>query len=364
MSVEPTGALFVRETTARASGGVSVLELSGPGASAALRRLTGRAALAVGEIRLARLVDRGELLDEALVVSREDGRVEVHLHGSRAVVARVLAAIGGAEAPPASWADVARRALASVASEAGARILVHQSEGALDEALRSLAASADPLADAERLLEAARRSRPHLEPPFVVLAGPVNSGKSTLFNVLVGTERALASDVPGTTRDAVVEFARHRELVVRFADTAGRRSTDDAIEDAGVALARELARRADLVLWCSPAAVPVAPPELDARVAALVTRIDEVGERTASRGRVGAHTDPTGSRDVVWATLVERLSLERDRLDLAARTAVPFDAALVRALERLVPRGAQALRDAAADGSLTPTSIARPDSEL
>jgi tRNA modification GTPase len=83
---------------------------------------------------------------------------------------------------------------------------------------------------------------------LVVLAGPPNAGKSSLFNALLGQARAIVSDVPGTTRDAIESWIDIDGWPVRLIDTAGVRDTDDAIESQGVALSGDYMKKADVVL--------------------------------------------------------------------------------------------------------------------
>ncbi|RMF62188.1 MAG: tRNA uridine-5-carboxymethylaminomethyl(34) synthesis GTPase MnmE [Bacteroidetes bacterium] len=83
----------------------------------------------------------------------------------------------------------------------------------------------------------------------VVIGGRPNAGKSTLLNALVGRERAIVSDVPGTTRDAIEAEAEIRGLRFRFVDTAGLRATADAIEAEGVRRARRSIEAGDVLLY-------------------------------------------------------------------------------------------------------------------
>lgn len=95
----------------------------------------------------------------------------------------------------------------------------------------------------------------HLLTPWrVVLAGSPNVGKSSLINALVGFERALVFDQPGTTRDAVTGSTAIGGWPITLIDTAGIRETDDPLESAGVRQARDLLQSADLVLHVEEAA--------------------------------------------------------------------------------------------------------------
>ena len=86
---------------------------------------------------------------------------------------------------------------------------------------------------------------------LVVLAGPPNAGKSSLMNALLETNRAIVSDIPGTTRDSIEEWIDLGGWPVRLVDTAGLHETEDGIEAEGVKRAEDLIARADVVLWLS-----------------------------------------------------------------------------------------------------------------
>ncbi len=83
----------------------------------------------------------------------------------------------------------------------------------------------------------------------VAIAGETNAGKSTLLNTLVGENRALVSDVRGTTRDTIEETVTLGDTLVRLIDTAGLRDTDDEVERMGIARAEEKVREAEITLW-------------------------------------------------------------------------------------------------------------------
>lgn len=128
-----------------------------------------------------------------------------------------------------------------------------------------------PRADLARIhqemsrLEASRRFNEIMRRGLrLVIAGAPNAGKSSLLNAILGNDRVLVSAEPGTTRDYVeveLELGRH---LIRLIDTAGLRESGDAIEEQGVALAREQIAEADCVLWVVDRAAPV--PDIVARV--------------------------------------------------------------------------------------------------
>jgi len=277
------GALVARELSAHGRGAIAVIELAGPGALARVRSLAraprlGERARSFALARLRSAED--ELLDEAVVCVESPERVELCLHGSPALVRRVLAELGAAPPAPArTLEERAEEALAASASEAAARMLLDQARGALRRALERLPG----LAPAERRVELAALvgraavGRALVRPPRVVLRGPVNAGKSTLFNVLVGHERALVDASSGTTRDAVRERARLGAYAVELVDTAGERElggADDEVERAGQALARRLGAEAELVLYLRPPGAP-APTALPPGALVVHSRADE-----------------------------------------------------------------------------------------
>ena len=112
------------------------------------------------------------------------------------------------------------------------------------------------------LLSAVDRTRAWREGAQVVLAGSVNAGKSSLMNGLLGRNRAIVTDQPGTTRDYLEESLNLDGLNVRLTDTAGIRKTDDAIEAAGLEMGRELMEQADLVLYLVDCTGPLSEDSL------------------------------------------------------------------------------------------------------
>ena len=122
-------------------------------------------------------------------------------------------------------------------------------QAGLDLQLGSLKALADSY-EAGRLLR---------EGLLVVIAGRPNVGKSSLLNRLLDMERAIVTEIPGTTRDLVEESITLGGVVVRFSDTAGLRPAQDRVEELGIARTRERLRQADLVLYLVDASAPAGP---------------------------------------------------------------------------------------------------------
>lgn len=95
----------------------------------------------------------------------------------------------------------------------------------------------------------------------VVLAGRTNAGKSSLFNAILKEERAIVSDIEGTTRDWLESWASINGIPVRLFDTAGLRETDDVVEAQGVQLTKNLAHDADVVLYLIDSTAGLSPDD-------------------------------------------------------------------------------------------------------
>jgi tRNA modification GTPase len=124
-----------------------------------------------------------------------------------------------------------------------------------------------------------------------VILGRPNAGKSSLLNRLVGSDRAIVTEVPGTTRDILRETIEIGGLPVSFADTAGLRPTEDLVEGIGIARARDAASTADLVIYLVDSTAGRSPED-DLEIAAVdpaklvevYTKIDLTPVETGRRG--------------------------------------------------------------------------------
>jgi len=146
---------------------------------------------------------------------------------------------------------------------------------------RMLAALASAEGAVARLLAGAPAGERLHDGALVVLAGRPNAGKSSLFNALLGSDRALVTEIPGTTRDTIEAATDMDGWPVRLADTAGLRETEETIERMGIAVSRRYLGAADLVLLCVEADRPVVPEERELlggnRGLLLRTKADLVG---------------------------------------------------------------------------------------
>ena len=109
----------------------------------------------------------------------------------------------------------------------------------------------------DRLLDTVREGKLMKEGIKTVIVGKPNAGKSSLLNTLVGEERAIVTDIAGTTRDILEETIVLHGISLRMMDTAGIRSTDDVVEKIGVGKAIENAKDADLILYVVDVSIPL-----------------------------------------------------------------------------------------------------------
>jgi tRNA modification GTPase len=219
-----------------------------------------------GRIVFGRWAMGGRDGEDLVVCCRGPDTVDVHCHGGRTAARRIvdsLVAAGCREIECQRMAALceetpirteARNALAAARTERTAGILLAQYRGTLDAALTDIrvllesektSAAADRLRQLDHYAEVGK----HLTTPWrVVLTGHANVGKSSLINAILGYERSIVFEQPGTTRDVVTATTAVDGWPVEFADTAGLRDDGDAVESTGVALARRRLAAADVVV--------------------------------------------------------------------------------------------------------------------
>ena len=111
--------------------------------------------------------------------------------------------------------------------------------------------------EVKRLLKTSSDGKMIQEGIQTVILGKPNAGKSSLLNLLIGENRAIVTDIAGTTRDILEEYITLHGISLKIIDTAGIRETKDIVEKIGVDRAREMAQKADLILYVVDSSVPL-----------------------------------------------------------------------------------------------------------
>lgn len=339
------GDTIVATATAPGRGALAVIRVSGPDAHAIARRCTTPWPTAARQVTRARLhaADHPDTpLDEAMVTwfaaprsfTGED-LVECTVHGGAFVPAAVVAALVAAGARPALPGEFTERAvrhgkldllraeaigdLIDARTAASHRLALRQLDGVLTshlaalreavlgaEALiaydldfpseddgpldpaRVLAAVDGTIGAIDTLLATLPQAALGRDGVMVVLAGAPNAGKSSLFNALLGESRALVSEVPGTTRDAIEVLLDDDPWPIRLVDTAGLRVSDDQVEQLGIEVSHRRLAEAQVVLVCGEddASLARGVAEVRAHSDAPLVRVRTKGDRMTSPAHI------------------------------------------------------------------------------
>ena len=254
-------------------------------------------------IHYGHIMDGDETVDEVLVMVMRGPRtftgedtVEINCHGGTYVVSRVLETVLKAGARPAEPGEFTKRAFLNgkmdlSQAEAVIDVITSENEYALQSSISQLKGSVknrikeirekiiyhtafietaldDPehisvdgygevlkeaaeevIGQLKELIDSSDDGRIMKEGIQTVILGKPNAGKSSLLNILAGHDRAIVTDIEGTTRDVLEEQIRLQGLTLNIIDTAGIRQTDDIVEKMGVDKAKEYAKEADLIIY-------------------------------------------------------------------------------------------------------------------
>ena len=304
-------------STAVSSAGIGIVRMSGPEAFGIADRIyRGKKEKRLSEqkshtIHYGYIVDGEETVDEVLVMLMRgphsytgEDTVEVNCHGGVYVVKRVLEAMIGHGARPAQPGEFTKRAFLNgrldlSQAEAVGDLIEAQNQYALQSSVNQLKGSVkkeinrlrkkiiyhtafietaldDPehisvdgygeelkgnveewMKDIRHLLDTCDDGRIIKEGIRTVILGKPNAGKSSLLNVLLGEERAIVTEVEGTTRDILEEHMNLKGISLNIMDTAGIRDTEDIVEKIGVDRAKNYADQADLILYVIDSSRPL-----------------------------------------------------------------------------------------------------------
>jgi tRNA modification GTPase len=366
------------EATARGRGAIALIRVSGPAAFAIVKRHVVPWPENQRQATLCTIRDgNGDVLDEALVTTfvapasfTGDDVVEIATHGGAIVPTLVLAALVASGARVALPGEFTRRAvlngkldlvqaeaigdLIDSTSRAMQRVAMTQLDGGLSRRIEQLrdgviglesliaydidfpeeddgpiprsrvsAATRSVLTSLNDLLETAPAGELVRNGALVVIAGAPNAGKSSLFNAMLGRSRAIVTEIPGTTRDAIEAVLDAGPWPIRLVDTAGLRETTDVVELLGIEVATRYLSSADVVLACGDSAEDVSR---------MMAAVSQLTEAPVIPVRTKGDLAPSAEKNTVSATTGQGV---RELLDIVAEVVserhgrVPLDAPIL-----------------------------------
>ena len=304
--------------TAMSSSGIGIVRISGEQAFSIMKRIFSKknnrpldVEITSHTVHYGYIYDGNELLDEVLVLVMKgphsytaEDTVEIDCHGGVLMMKKILETVLKYGARPAEPGEFTKRAFLNGRidlSEAEAVIdvinaknqyalknSVKQLSGGVSRRVKELrekilyetawieSALDDPehislegysqglkerlepmITELKKLLASSDNGRIMTEGIKTVILGKPNAGKSSLLNALLGENRAIVTDIAGTTRDTLEEQIRMQGISLNIVDTAGIRDTEDLVEQIGVSRAREAAEDADLIIYVADSSIPL-----------------------------------------------------------------------------------------------------------
>lgn len=304
--------------TAMSSSGIGIVRISGEQAFSIMKRIFRKKNNRLLDVEITShtvhygyIYDENELLDEVLVLLMKgphsytaEDTVEIDCHGGVLMMKRILETVLKYGARPAEPGEFTKRAFLNgridlSEAEAVIEVINAKNQYALKNSVKQLSGGVsrkvkelrekilyetawiesaldDPehislegysqglkerlepmITELKKLLASSDNGRIMTEGIRTVILGKPNAGKSSLLNALLGENRAIVTDIAGTTRDTLEEQIRMQGISLNVVDTAGIRDTEDLVEQIGVSRAKEAAEDADLIIYVADSSIPL-----------------------------------------------------------------------------------------------------------
>jgi tRNA modification GTPase len=271
---------FAAVMTGKGTGAISTVQVFGDSAEAVVKKIfkpagTKPAKFKTGEILLGAIADGNETIDQVTIGCEQANSFAINCHGNPLIVADIMQLLQRRGATLLTAEQLltkilsAQKSVNTIAVEAklaqlkaktiqGTKIIINQVDTGLSKKAAEWLQNIDAIslnqisAETERILENSRTAKLIIAGCTAALIGPPNSGKSTLLNCLAGRQKAIVTDIKGTTRDWVEAVCQIESLSLRLIDTAGLDeklpTSKDTIEKAAQKKSVEILEQADLIL--------------------------------------------------------------------------------------------------------------------
>jgi tRNA modification GTPase len=305
---------FASVTTAKGTGAISSIQVAGPSAKVILKKIFrpagGKEAdFGIGNILTGNIVDGEQVVDHVVIGCESENNFAINCHGNPIIIEMIMQLLSSHSAEPAGAEEMLERRFAedprinTITTEAklaqlktvtleGSKLIAGQADEGLGRIAREWLANMDSLILEDitekcgRILADSKIAHLIINGCKVVIAGPPNSGKSTLLNCLSGRQKAIVTDVAGTTRDWVTGRCRVDRLLIELNDTAGldeNLSEKNSVDGESQRRAARLLADCDLALFVLDGSkkfkkASLAPPNLERGKILVVFNKSDLGD--------------------------------------------------------------------------------------
>ena len=275
---------FAAVMTGKGTGAIATIQVLGDTAKVIIKKVFKPVEFKTGEIHVGTILDGGEAIDQVTIGCEGPDTFAINCHGNPLIVEKIMQLLGqyganlvtaeqlltrimSAQEKNNSIAVEAKLAQARARTLQGTKIITNQIDAGLTKKVIGWLKNIDEIsldtikAEAIDILQKSQAAKLIIYGCTAVLTGPPNSGKSTLLNCLAGRQKAIVTDIKGTTRDWVSARCKIGSLSVKFIDTAGLdeklKELQNNIDESAQQKTAEILEEADIVLFVLDASRPI-----------------------------------------------------------------------------------------------------------